>query len=1055
MKRERPTPFRIAITVVVALVAAIPVVALLVLLALQSSSVAAWTLLSIAPRFLPAGVELRLGRVDGSWLRTLTLEDVTLLRAGGDTAVAVGRLHLRYRLWPLVHHTFALDSVGIEAPDIRLRPGPDSTWTLLTDERNATAAAGGGTAWTARIGVLRVDDARFDAAVTADSVYRVRNLAIDARDVAVGSAAHGVLLRADADLLWGAPDAGGHLLAEGVRWDSARVTLDTLLVTTATSRIHGSGALSLLAARPEETRLEFEATPLAFRDLRPFLALAGPGLADVRLSIDGTSTGYRLAARLDADDGGTVEAGGRYDPGRGGPFAITLEGRIHAIDPSRFIASAGLAGRLSGDVAINLTGTSVRDLTGSARVGVDGSRIGGTAIAGIAFDSHLENGAGTATLRADAAGLVVDGTGDLDLRGDSVRYALRGSARWAADSVGRAAGRLSLQGAGIPSDGRLDLALDIDSATAGAIRVDRGSATLRLRGEDVAGRFALESGDARVRGRLAGRPFADSPDWRVEDGRIDGLDLTTVAPAAPSSDLNASFTASAVLASGGPDARFMLRLDSSSLGRETIGGGEFRLRYAQRRAVLEGDVTLGAGRARLTLEAWPAARPLRYAVRQARFDDVDVGALMGAATFSTRLSGQLQGSGDGLDPATLRSDLTLTLDSSRINRARVENATLSLSSAAGRFRGDANVALVGGTIDATGSLLWSDVPSWDATGAADLRSLGALLGDTTTGALAAHFDAGGSGLSLRTANAHARVLLDTASWRTVHADSGRIELRVRNGAVQVDTLWARTNVASIEGGGRVPLDPPAASRADTADFHLVARLESLQPVDSALPSLSLSAGNGRAELRVTGAADSLALRGTAHVGALLVGTTRLVGLDADANAGYSLAGGLRSGSLEVLLDRLAFPTATVTRTQLTATLDSGDVRLHAEARVDARRTAELDARFVTADARPAVIVERAEFQVDQDRWTLAEPARIRYGAGLDIENFVMEAADQRIALAAVWGDAGLTSLHADIDSLRVETLADLAGFDRVRGRLSTRVDLDGAAGARTGDASLD
>ena len=536
---------------------------------------------------------------------------------------------------------------------------------------------------------------------------------------------------------------------------------------------------------------------------------------------------------------------------------------------------------------------------------------------------------------------------------------------------------------------------------------------------------------------------------------FDGLDLATVAPAAPSSDLNASFTGSAVLASGGPDARFTLRLDSSSLGRETIGGGELRLRYAQQRAVLEGDVTLGAGRARVTLEAWPAARPIRYAVRQARFEDVDVGALMGAATFSTRLSGQLQGSGDGLDPATLRSDLTLTLDSSRINRTRVESATLSLSSASGRFRGDANVALGGGTIDATGSLLWSDVPSWEATGAADLRSLGALLGDTTTGALAARFDAGGSGLSLRTADAHARVSLETASWRTVHADSGRIDLRVRNGAVRVDSLWARTNVASIEGGGRLPLDPPAANRADTADFHLIARLESLQPVDSALPSVALSAGDGRAELRVTGTADSLGLRGTAHVGALLVGTTRLVGLDADANAGYSLAGGLRSGSLEVLLDRLAFPTATVTRTQLTATLDSGDVRLHAEARVDARRTAELDARFVTADARPAVIVERAEFQVDQDRWTLPEPARIRYGAGVDIENFVMEAADQRIALAAVWGDAGLTSLHADIDSLRVETLADLAGFDRVRGRLSTRVDLDGAAGARTGDASLD
>ena len=343
MKRERPTPFRIAIKVVVALVAAIPVVAFLVLLALQSSSIAGWTLRSLAPRFLPTGVELRLGRADGSWLRTLTLEDVALLRPDGDTAVAVRRLHLRYRLWPLVHHSFVLDSVRIEAPDVRIRPGPDSTWTLLTNERNATATAGGAAVWTVRIGVLRVDAARFDASVTADSVYRVRNLALDARDITFGGASQGVLLRADADLLWGAPDtAGGHLLAEGVRWDSARVALDTLLVTTATSRIHGSGALSLLAARPEETRLEFEATPLAFSDLRPFLALAGPGLADVRVSIDGTSNGYRLAGRLDADDGGTVEASGRYDPGRGGPFAIAVDGQIDAIDPSRFIANAGL-----------------------------------------------------------------------------------------------------------------------------------------------------------------------------------------------------------------------------------------------------------------------------------------------------------------------------------------------------------------------------------------------------------------------------------------------------------------------------------------------------------------------------------------------------------------------------------------------------------------------------------------------------------------------------------------------------------------------------------------
>ncbi|MCA9736709.1 MAG: translocation/assembly module TamB domain-containing protein, partial [Gemmatimonadetes bacterium] len=259
----------------------------------------------------------------------------------------------------------------------------------------------------------------------------------------------------------------------------------------------------------------------------------------------------------------------------------------------------------------------------------------------------------------------------------------------------------------------------------------------------------------------------------------------------------------------------------------------------------------------------------------------------------------------------------------------------------------------------------------------------------------------------------------------------------------------------LDGGGRVPLTPAAGT--DTADFQAHVALESLTPVEESLGLEALTAGDGSLDVRVQGDVDSLRVTGVAHVGALAFGSTRLVGLDLESMARWSPDRGWRSAGGELVLDRLSLPTTGVTETRLTADWSAGeDLVVGARARIDQRRTAELEARLDPAAEQPALTVEQASFQVDESRWTLPQPAQIRYGNGIAVEGLELatDGGAQRIALDLSLGGEAPLRVRADVEALRVETIADLAGFDRLQGELDLRMDLEGSGEAARGDADI-
>jgi autotransporter translocation and assembly factor TamB len=355
---------------------------------------------------------LTMGRIDGDYVRGLSLHDVDVADPEGLRAIHVDSISCRFQLWPLIRRTVEIRELRVTGVRVSARPTADGSLNLthLTAPSAPPAPAEAArdakpSAWHLHVRKILVDDVKADVETATGATGTLGTLRLAAA------------LALDGDRLLGRIDqleirAAMEGRPVGLSLSSAQLALDAARVAAHVP------ALRVLGVLP-----------------------GGP--VDVSADLDGPRARIAARVRLATADAGTIDLGGLVAlirDGRGasalGDYELTA--RIADLDPSRLSPGAP-AGRLRLTLSARGAGLPLgRGARASVVVDVAPSRLAGVRIepghlAASLAETRWE--VGPAALRASGVSLSLAGRGD----------GLRGSADARADIDGplpRAGSRL-------------------------------------------------------------------------------------------------------------------------------------------------------------------------------------------------------------------------------------------------------------------------------------------------------------------------------------------------------------------------------------------------------------------------------------------------------------------------------------------------------------------------------------------------------------------------------------------------------------------------------------
>jgi hypothetical protein len=288
-----------------------------------------------------------------------------------------------------------------------------------------------------------------------------------------------------------------------------------------------------------------------------------------------------------------------------------------------------------------------------------------------------------------------------------------------------------------------------------------------------------------------------------------------------------------------------------------------------------------------------------------------------------------------------------------------------------------------------------------------------------------------------------RAYADSAVIGDLRIDTLRVATVIDRGVATFDTLTVRSNFADVTGAGSLPVTDSAA--AARADLEIDATVNSLDPVRRWIGIDPVGLGTGNVHIAVTGPVDSVHIVGSATASALLLGRSRLIGLDASLNG--RLVDGLRlgnaSGSLE--LDRLDVGGFEVRISSIDADWDGNEIGIEGDATIDDRRDVAFNLRLDPRRDAARATIERFDFRADNDRWALAHAPTISWQEGLSVDSLALRAGDQTIVVAGLLDPADRSDLSARVQNFRIGTVADLLGYDALDGEVTASLDLQGSA----------
>jgi autotransporter translocation and assembly factor TamB len=790
----------------------------------------------------------------------------------------------------------------------------------------------------------------------------------------------------------------------------------------------------------------------------------------VRLDLGGSRFGQTRVPELALgavlrDGAADVTLRGALDSGR-----VDVTGLVRPFDSIPSYRLRGTASGLPGTAAI------ARGLGGAAGdpalaaafrfqgqgFSPDSARVSGRVELAAAPDSGANRPLGEATLRlvdgrvALTPRLLIGG-GTVTARGrvtlgETMSYELRDGridrvdlARLSGDTAtAPVSGRFSLSGRGTaPAAARVVSTLHLDELRYGARRVERVDATVRL----DRGRLRLTGQGAIQGGRLVveavGRPFDSTASYVLRRGALEEVDLGTLLGRPDlAGPVTLAVTGEGRIRGGARSGHATVTVEPSRLGRVEIETGTATVRMAGDRVDYDATVQTKGGALAAAGDASPTAAAPAYRVSRGRISNLDLGALLGRPDLHTDLNSTFTADlTRHPSDSTLHGTVGLTFLPSQVNQAAIQSGVV-----AARLDGRTMTAAVRATgpdaeLDATlsaapaaerqalsadGTLRVEHLARWagrrDADGRVESRF-----------ALRAETDSTG----LRSAGGTVDAL---GGFGGVRVPALHLALRPVDGQLQVDTVLLRSNVAVIDGSGRVQLRPGP----QPGTLQLAAVLGDLGPVAALLGADSAGADSARVRLTVDGPAWHWRLKGAGSAFGLAYGGNLANRITLDVSAT------LDSTRLGAAAGRIDVKDAAVGRLSIRELSAAGgyDSTVALDLKLNISDSVRLASRL-----RGTVVTTRDTIRASLDRltldeggraWTLDRPAELTLGPVTRIRGLALRAGRRCILVDGTLDPRGVSDLTLQVNALELATLR-ATGLVPVGGQLDGRFHLTGKA----------
>ncbi len=786
-------------------------------------------------------------------------------------------------------------------------------------------------------------------------------------------------------------------------------------------------------------------------DLRGPTLTQSDGRVQLRLTpsrLAGNSV-KRLDLRADLRDGSAAVAlSGAIEQG-----TVTATGRVRPFDSIPQYRVSGAATDLPGSEAVarKLAGDAgepvleVRfQLAGAGLAPADARLTGRVELAALRHDGD-ETPLGHATIalaggRLDAHPELLVGGGKILAQliarlGDTVTYEVRRGViervdlgQLADTALAPVSGQFAMSGRGLaPAKAVVSARITLDEVrygprlveqVIGHARLAAGRARIDLRGLLQGGRLSIDA-DAR--------PFGPTGTFTLRRAALDRVDLGTFLGRP---DLAGPVT---LRASGTGrwrgDARSMqgrVIVEPSKLGRVEVTAGALEARLNGEQLTYDGSIATNAGAFALEGDGRLLAEARSFTIRRGRADSVDVGTLLGRPDLETGINARFTGAMASGSADSTEARLAVELLPSSINKAQLNGGQVGLNLSAGTLRGDLSLVGRDGELGAELSGRTGAAMQLHTKGTLRLERLARWTGRADAdGRIESNFalDAAGDSAGLVSLGGTINAIGGIGGVRlnTVH-----LALRPDSGAIQVDTLVIRSNVAVLDGAGRVALRESAGSDTlrVTGITRDVAPLVALAGVDSVtLDSASMA-------FRVTGPAWQWRVAGEAEAHRILsVGNlAELLRLQAGATFDSTR---LAAVSGEVRVEDAAYGRVRIPEARVAARYDS---LIAVEANVAIGDSVRLIAglRGVAGADTVRAQLQRLDLTEGGRSWTLEQPAGLMLRPHLEVDGLGLRAGSRRILVDGSFdrqasSDLSLRVTDVDLDVLRDVKLSPIGG----------------------------
>ncbi len=515
----------------------------------------------------------------------------------------------------------------------------------------------------------------------------------------------GGALTADGTLRPFADPLAYDLRARFANLDLGALTGDTTQASDLTGTLYLDGTGADLASANVTARLDL--APSTLNRYR---------LEDGQLTAQVADGNVDFSARLDSPQGSVTARGNASDLASGTPRYRISQGRLDSVDVAALTGDTTRS-QISGTFSLQGEGASPEALRiDEARLDLADSYYGAYEIDAANLSATLRDE------RLDATGAVrLQEGGRFDLDATAYPFAVvpRFSARgsFAEVDVGtlaqnpnqasNLAGNFRIEGRGTSLETLdLDANVTLDESQLNQQEIQSAAVDVQLQSGTLNFDVRLDTPEGATRLAGTAQPFGDAPSYTLREGTLRGLNLGALAGIpALQTDLNATVQMNAgtlppALAGSAQDTASVsasalqrMRLDAqidverSTINDATITGGQLVARADSGQARLDGTLAFAEGSAAVEAQADLSGEVPTYRANL-NLDNLDLAALAGNDTLSSRLSLTADVEGRGTDPETMTLDAEIASNRITFDDVVVREMAVDLALADGFLRVD-------------------------------------------------------------------------------------------------------------------------------------------------------------------------------------------------------------------------------------------------------------------------------------------------------------------------------------------------------------------------------